>query len=434
MKHQTSKILSLLLLIIGISLGSMTAKANDYTLSTNDAWQSGSIQTEGQSNFYTVSIPRAGHLTIDLQAWSLESSHWYLLSEDLTKSYEETSLWYASDSNPKTSTFENWMEAGVYKVKVCADGKGLGNYKIKASFKAANNTETEPNNDFSKAMKLSSNQQVTGLISCDDEMDFYKMTLNSKSIILFNYLSYAGTSYFEIWDDDFLSVKKQEVWYATEREPKSYVEEVSLDAGVYYIKISKSYSSKSNNGLYKLKYSTVSKVSSISISKNKQVVAGKSFTLSAKVSPSGATNKKIAWSSDNTSVATVNENTGKVKTNRAGTAHITASALDGSGTSKSVTVVVIPKKNSGFKIKKSTLYKRRVYSSWDYQSGVNGYQLLYGTKKNFSGAKKKICTGTGYTFNTLPKKKYYFKVRAFIRVGSKKVYGAWSSVKSCKVS
>ena len=84
MKHQTSKILSLLLLIIGISLGSMTAKANDYTLSTNDAWQSGSIQTEGQSNFYTVSIPRAGHLTIDLQAWSLESSHWYLLSEDLT--------------------------------------------------------------------------------------------------------------------------------------------------------------------------------------------------------------------------------------------------------------------------------------------------------------------------------------------------------------
>jgi uncharacterized protein YjdB len=61
--------------------------------------------------------------------------------------------------------------------------------------------------------------------------------------------------------------------------------------------------------------------------------------LKATVVPSNATNKKINWSSDNTSVATVDIN-GKVTAISAGTATITAISEDGSKTA-SATVTVL---------------------------------------------------------------------------------------------
>lgn len=76
------------------------------------------------------------------------------------------------------------------------------------------------------------------------------------------------------------------------------------------------------------------KVSKISISaKSKKVAAGNKITLTATVSPSNATNKKVTWKSSNTSYATVDQK-GVVaaKSNAAGkTVTITATAKDGSG-------------------------------------------------------------------------------------------------------
>lgn len=68
------------------------------------------------------------------------------------------------------------------------------------------------------------------------------------------------------------------------------------------------------------------------------VVAGKSTTLIAAVSPSNATNKTVKWSSSNTAVATVNQNgivTGKSK----GTAIITCKTNNGGYTAKCTVTV-----------------------------------------------------------------------------------------------
>ncbi|GMK39339.1 hypothetical protein PCCS19_23930 [Paenibacillus sp. CCS19] len=64
---------------------------------------------------------------------------------------------------------------------------------------------------------------------------------------------------------------------------------------------------------------------------------GASGTLAATVSPSKATNKDVTWSSDNTSVATVDD--GVVTPVRAGTAHITVTTVDGSFTATSTITV-----------------------------------------------------------------------------------------------
>lgn len=58
------------------------------------------------------------------------------------------------------------------------------------------------------------------------------------------------------------------------------------------------------------------------------------------VDPDNATDKSVTWSSDKTSVATVDENTGAINGVAPGTAKITATAKDGSGVTATCTVIV----------------------------------------------------------------------------------------------
>ncbi len=62
--------------------------------------------------------------------------------------------------------------------------------------------------------------------------------------------------------------------------------------------------------------------------RNVTLKVGGSSQLSVNVIPSNATNKTVTWSSDNTSVAEVDEN-GKVTAKKAGVANITAKSVDG---------------------------------------------------------------------------------------------------------
>lgn len=428
-----------LAVIMALSTGG-TVKAADnipasqqYELAANNTWVSGSIQTAGTVNFYLVTIAEAGYLTVDYQAWSLEHSYCSILNEDMTESYDKKTVWDASDINPVTTSISNWMEAGTYVVKIEGYMEDIGNYKLKANFSAAYNNETEPNNGFSTAMDLSANKLVTGLLSRDDGVDFYKFTLDSSKVVKFTYLAYIERSCFDLWNDDFQNIYSKSVWSGSEDSPQSHSYETTLDAGTYYIKISPYYSS--DCGRYSLKYQNVQKVTSVKISGNKKVVAGKTFQLKASVAPSSATDKTVSWSSDNSNVASVDANTGKVTTYRAGTAHITATASDGGDASKSVTVVVLPKKVSSLKVKNNTYYSKALYVNWGYQSYVSGYQVSYSTNKDFKNAKTKNTTSTAITLSKLSKnKKYYVRVRAYVNNGSKKAYGSWSSVKSCTVT
>ena len=85
--------------------------------------------------------------------------------------------------------------------------------------------------------------------------------------------------------------------------------------------------------------STPSTVEVTSITLNKTNVTlgeGKTTTLTATVNPSNATNKNVTWSSDNTSIATVNN--GKVTAKKAGTANIIAKSNNGKTATCKVTI------------------------------------------------------------------------------------------------
>ena len=73
--------------------------------------------------------------------------------------------------------------------------------------------------------------------------------------------------------------------------------------------------------------------------------------------------------------------------------------------------------------------------SWKKVNGAVGYHIMYSTNKKFSkGVKHLRVDSTSKIVGKLKKNKtYYFKVRAYVINGNKKLYGSYSKVKSITV-
>ncbi|MGN1418561.1 MAG: fibronectin type III domain-containing protein, partial [Acutalibacteraceae bacterium] len=88
-------------------------------------------------------------------------------------------------------------------------------------------------------------------------------------------------------------------------------------------------------------------------------------------------------------------------------------------------------------LSKVTAGSKSATPSWKKVSGASGYEVMYSTSSKFSSSKTATVSKGSSTKITIKKltmgKKYYFKVRAYKKVGSKTVYGSFSSVKSIKV-
>ena len=72
--------------------------------------------------------------------------------------------------------------------------------------------------------------------------------------------------------------------------------------------------------------------------------------------------------------------------------------------------------------------------SWKNISGETGYQISRATSSTGTSIVKtyKTSTGKSYKVSAAKGKTYYYKVKAYRDVNGKRIYGAWSSVKSFK--
>ncbi len=87
-----------------------------------------------------------------------------------------------------------------------------------------------------------------------------------------------------------------------------------------------------------------------------------------------------------------------------------------------------PAKIKSVKVKSKA--KKSVLISWKKDENATKYQIKYGLKKNFKGAKSKKTSKKKITIKGLKSKKvYYFKVRGLSDMGN----GPWSARKKCKV-
>lgn len=182
----------------------------------------------------------------------------------------------------------------------------------------------------------------------------------------------------------------------------------------------------------------------------------------------------IKWRSDNAAVAEVYN--GLIVAKKAGTAAI--SAYTDSGAQTTCTVMVqkpvstnpgnsggssgntgpsaSPGGNSGTsagsntvnytgQIRKTKAAKAKINSLQNVKaksiklklsgmSGYDGYQIQYGLKKNFKGAKSITKKNNTVTIKKLKiKKTYYVRVRVYKKIAGKTYYGKWSSRKTIKI-
>ncbi len=108
----------------------------------------------------------------------------------------------------------------------------------------------------------------------------------------------------------------------------------------YYLSPNSYQTFKLTNVCYYLIKYKETKVTKINLNSNSESLGiGKTFQLTATVTPSDADDKTVTWSSNQTSVATVSSS-GLVEAKSPGTAKITCKANDGSGVSATCTVTV----------------------------------------------------------------------------------------------
>jgi len=158
------------------------------------------------------------------------------------------------------------------------------------------------------------------------------------------------------------------------------------------------------------------------------------YTRKATVSPATATNTTLVYTSSNPKVATVDASTGKVTGIAAGKTIITAKSTDGSGKSASYTVYVNPGKVKGLKV--NSKKKNTATVKWNKVKGADGYEVIWSksSNKKWSKAKKVSKNRNSFTKTGLSGgKRFYFKVRAYKKIGNKTLYGAYSKTVNKRV-
>ena len=119
---------------------------------------------------------------------------------------------------------------------------------------------------------------------------------------------------------------------------------------------------------------------------------------------------------------------------KVGTATVTVKGIGDYTGSKKITFKIKPK---GTTLSKLTGGSKKITVKWKKQSKqVTGYQIQYGTKKDFSGAKKLTVKGAATVKKTIKKlkakKTYYLRIRTYKTVSGKKYYSSWSKSKKIK--
>lgn len=96
---------------------------------------------------------------------------------------------------------------------------------------------------------------------------------------------------------------------------------------------------------------------------------------------------------------------------------------------------VTVKKVTGVKVKKAA--KKSLIVTWRWFVSQDGFEVQYALNKSFTKKKKTkrydLYAERVKLRGLKRKKTYYVRVRAFKKVGTKKVYGKWSIMKKCKV-
>ncbi|MCI8282176.1 MAG: fibronectin type III domain-containing protein [Lachnospiraceae bacterium] len=236
--------------------GKTDVLAATYDLPISETWTNGELTERGGVNWYRVTIPNQGTLTIQYQGLGIGYSYVYIYDEDMAECYVKSNLLgNTSTENPKTMNVEADLSAGTYMVRIHGHaGSCTGTYRLRASFESANSNEIEPNDKYETAMKLSGKKTIKGFLSVNEDYDFYRFTLPKETFTSIRYINHYNGAMPEPGVDGIIAVYDSDYRELYRERPinREFLVNEKMPAGTYYIRVSKYYG---GSGKYILQFS-----------------------------------------------------------------------------------------------------------------------------------------------------------------------------------
>lgn len=327
--------------------GTRASAAGPVELPPDGTWKGQEIAADEDELWWELNVPSDGKVELTVQAYR---KHTYIRLYDQDQSeFSAARLQIndGSDTTPGEGKRTWYLSKGIYYLKAgdhLENGfGGAGNVRMKAAVTSANTTEKEPNNSWNEAMTLEAGKTVRGILTdYVDREDFYRIQIASKGEVTFRLVAMLEGATLEVYDKDYKQVLKETVYGGTETSPKTGTWNKEMEPGDYYLKIMENYENKDPSGIYELEWTQVVPVTSISLDKKELTLTkkGQQVQLKETVLPIDATNKKVTWNSNDSTVATVHN--GKVTAVSDGTAIITATTEDGGFQAECKVKVEIP--------------------------------------------------------------------------------------------
>ena len=367
--------------------GSNNTLATASNINADGTIYNAQIANNDEKDFFRFNLQQSGKINLNSTFYKLRRVNWYIYDENGIELIHEDPEWNNTTENIVVGK-DIYLTSGNYYLCI---GRYYynGKYTFSISFTSSNETYAETNggsnNTISTASALTLGNNYNGQLAVNDNKDFYKFSLSTKTPLSLSLTGDIDRGYIKIYDSSGNEISSRDFSKDNTTQKVSYSEVLSLEQGTYYISISKSY----YDGDYTLNLSQ--------LTQDNCPHDYESEWHSATYFEQGYRLYTCKWC-------------GKTYQDEYSNKLILSKPTISTSYSYGM--------------------KKKLRIQWSSVYRATGYELSYATKKSFKGAKKIKLSGYNNTFRTIKKLKkkkwYYVRVRAYIQSDGRKAYSPWS--------
>lgn len=417
--------------------------ADNIVLNTD---YSGANQFYDDNDYYKFVLNSAGKVSVHFRHPILNDNKTYWKLYIYNEQTDTLLNMSVKGTEYDITSAELGLSAGSYYFFVDTDYHSSETYTFQISYTASDFWETELNDGYATADEIVMGTGYCGASQRNGDNDYYKFQMNSVGDIRINFKHENlndNKCYWKIYLYNE-TVQTLAVMDVKGAEVTTSSDDISLQAGTYYIRIYPDYYSTATYTLsVSSGYSTSKptlKASALAYNKIKlswnKYSSADGYAVYRSTSKSGGYKEiKTITSKSTTSYTDTKVTPGKTYYYRIRPYKNVSGKKNYGSYSSIVKVKAAPAKVTISSIKVGS---KRASITWKKQTDISGYEVYMSTKKDGGYKKVKMiskASTTRYVKTGLTKgTKYYFKVRAYKTVNGKKIYGDFSSVKGIRVT